>query len=279
MIEMSILEQLATFQECGTLSAAAEHLLISQPSLSRSMKKLEEELGVTLFDRQKNKIFLNETGKIAAEHARHILESEAEMERHVRDFDRSLRSLSIGTCAPGPLFRLLPQAACLFEDTAVSSEMDTEENLIKGLKGNRYNLIVLSRPLDDKAYVSTKYISEQLYVNVPEGNLLASYDKISFAELDGLSFIMNANIGIWADIKEKYMPHAKYILLDDTESTDQLQRHSDLPGFSTDLSREAGHSVAPNRIHIKISDPAACVTFYLVCDRATKSKWKALFPD
>ncbi len=72
--------------------------------------------------------------------------------------------------------------------------------------------------------------------------------------------------------------HARHILLDDTESTDQLQRHSDLPGFSTDIGREAGHSVAPNRVHIKISDPAACVTFYLVCDRTTISKWKALFP-
>jgi DNA-binding transcriptional LysR family regulator len=35
------------------LSAAAEHLHIAQPSVSRAMKKLEEQLGVTLFERQK----------------------------------------------------------------------------------------------------------------------------------------------------------------------------------------------------------------------------------
>jgi DNA-binding transcriptional LysR family regulator len=48
------------------------------------MKKLEEQLGVTLFKRQKNKITLNETGKLAAEYAIKIIDNETEMEHNVR---------------------------------------------------------------------------------------------------------------------------------------------------------------------------------------------------
>ena len=63
MIELYVLRQFAAFAEAGTLSEAAEILHLSQPALSRNMKKLEEELGVTLFTRTKNRLELNENGK------------------------------------------------------------------------------------------------------------------------------------------------------------------------------------------------------------------------
>ena len=69
MIETYLLEQLDSFARTGTLSAAAEELHLTQPSITRSMQKLEGELGVTLFNRSRNKITLNETGKTAANYA------------------------------------------------------------------------------------------------------------------------------------------------------------------------------------------------------------------
>lgn len=56
MIEIYLLEQLAAVAKYGTLSAAAEHLHLAQPSLSRSMQKLEDLLGVTLFERKKTEL-------------------------------------------------------------------------------------------------------------------------------------------------------------------------------------------------------------------------------
>ena len=56
MIEIYLLEQLEAFARCGTLSAAAEELHLSQPALTRSMKKLEELIGVPIFERGKNKL-------------------------------------------------------------------------------------------------------------------------------------------------------------------------------------------------------------------------------
>ena len=62
MIELYVLRQFAAFAEAGTLSEAAEVLHLSQPALSRNMKKLEEDLGVILFERKKNKLELNQNG-------------------------------------------------------------------------------------------------------------------------------------------------------------------------------------------------------------------------
>ncbi|MBR5346488.1 MAG: LysR family transcriptional regulator, partial [Deltaproteobacteria bacterium] len=59
MIELQLLKQLVTFRQYGTLSAASEVLHLSQPSLTRSMQKLESLLGVPLFERDRNRIRLN----------------------------------------------------------------------------------------------------------------------------------------------------------------------------------------------------------------------------
>lgn len=51
MIEYYLLEELVTFAKCGTVAKTAEVLGLTQPAVTHSMKKLEEELGVTLFIR------------------------------------------------------------------------------------------------------------------------------------------------------------------------------------------------------------------------------------
>ena len=50
MIEIYLLEALRAFSDTRTLSAASERLHLAEPSVSRAMKKLEEVLGVSLFD-------------------------------------------------------------------------------------------------------------------------------------------------------------------------------------------------------------------------------------
>ena len=74
MIEIYLLEQLNTFVSCGTLSEAAEKLHMTQPTLSRSMRKLEDYFGFPLFNRDKKRLSLNESGKLMAEYARKILD-------------------------------------------------------------------------------------------------------------------------------------------------------------------------------------------------------------
>ena len=56
MIEFNQLEHLVSITKNKTISKAAEELLISQPGLTRSMQRLEDDLGLSLFDRKKNKI-------------------------------------------------------------------------------------------------------------------------------------------------------------------------------------------------------------------------------
>ena len=107
MIELEQLKQLIAFATYGTLSKAAEELYISQPALSRSIQKLEKTLGVELFDRKKNKMELNQNGKLLSSTQKKILNLVDEMEEKVNKNNLVQNNFSIGSCTPAPIVGLL----------------------------------------------------------------------------------------------------------------------------------------------------------------------------
>ena len=72
-VEIYQLEQFKAIAECRTMREAADKLYISQPALSQNLKKLETELGCTLFDRSHNQLTLTPYGEILLTHAHRIL--------------------------------------------------------------------------------------------------------------------------------------------------------------------------------------------------------------
>lgn len=153
MVEIFLLEQLVTFAKYGTLSKAAEELHITQPALSRSMKKLENEFGVSLFDREKSKIRLSETGKIAVQYAEKVLEAEREMLHRTAAFDRSMRTIAVGACAALPINALMPLFQEHFIGKAITTEISGDDTLLAGLKKRIYQLAVLhERPTDSTLF-------------------------------------------------------------------------------------------------------------------------------
>ena len=140
MIELAQLRHLAAFHQSGTLSQAAEELHISQPALSRSMQKLEEELQVPLFERQKNKIRLNANGQMAVEHAQRILEDVKEMAEQVRALDRRSHTIALGNCAPAPGWSAVPVLSNLYPGMTISSEVQEIPQLIDGLRDGTYQI-------------------------------------------------------------------------------------------------------------------------------------------
>lgn len=61
MIENYLLEELVTFAKYKTLAETAKQLMVTQPTITRGMQKLEEDFGVKLFDCQPNRITLTES--------------------------------------------------------------------------------------------------------------------------------------------------------------------------------------------------------------------------
>lgn len=264
MIEFSLLKQLEAFHRYGTLSAAAKFLHLAQPSLSRSMQKLESLLGVSLFERQKNRLTLNKTGIMAAEYATKILENIVEMERRIQLFDKSLRTLTIGSCSPGPLMKILPQITGSFSDFTISSTIEAEDLLLQGLRTAAYQLIILPHPVEGSDIICQEYLTEQLYLSVNTFHPAAIYPSIKFEHADGQNFIMYAKVGIWEQIVRSKMPHARFLKQEDLDAVGELASNSDLPLFSSNITIEELPSRKNNRVNIPFSDKEAQITFYII---------------
>lgn len=277
MIEIYLLEQLDAFARNGTLSAASEELYISQPALTRSMKKLEEEFGVSLFERHKNRLFLNENGKLAAERAAHILEEDRDMVRLVQAFDRSHRTIALGCCAPVPAYELTPRLQQTYPDLTISSDIKADRVLLQGLANGTYQIIVLHAKPQDSALIVRECGHESLSVSVPPAHPLAAFDKISFADLEGIPILQYTQVGFWYELALAKIPHPHLLLQEDREAFTEIASASALPTFFSSWFNRFEQRDTENRKIIPLTDPEASVTYYLVCQKSIYPRFEPFF--
>ena len=280
MIETYLLDALVAFNRYKTLSAAAEQTHVSQPALSRSMQKLEDILGVSLFERTKNKIELNETGKLAASLAERILEQQDEMVQLVRNYDNSLHTLSIGYSVPGPQLEIPSIINRLYPKMAVSSDLQDENTLIKGLRTNKYNMIISTVNYHDDDLICVPYGSEKLFISVPPAHPAAIYkDKgLSFNDVNGETFLMLSSVGVWDEMTRKKMPDSRFILQGDLDTLNELVNASSLASFATDLTiRLFRAEENSSRIYIPFTDEEAMMQYYCVALKENTGKLSRWF--
>ena len=273
MLNLLELEQLAAFAEYGTLSKAAEKLNVSQPTITRTMQRLEEEFGVPLFERSKNHIALNETGEQAVSYAVQLLKDAKEAVDAVRAFDRSRHTITVSSCAPAPLWRLLPALSDAFPDMTLSSSIKNNASVLEDVKSGHCLLAVLPGiPEEGKipeTYCCRPFMKENLAVCVPPDHVLAGYKEVSFEVLNGYNFLLGTRLGFWDDMCREKMPASRFLVQTDQFTMEELIRESSLPCFVTDVA-EYDEEIYGDRIVIPVSDQAAKITFHIVYNGTDK---------
>jgi len=167
---------------------AAGRCFVSQPSLSASVKNLEEELGVMLFERGKRGVFLTEAGEQIVAQARRALE-EADRVRTVAHQGRDplkgvLRLGIIHTIAP----YLLPALVAALRRAAPGMPLDVEENatanLDRMLKAGELDAVILALPFEGPGIETVPLYEEAFRVVAPAKHALARKKTIAVEELD-----------------------------------------------------------------------------------------------
>lgn len=269
MIDNNLLEYLAAFIEYGSLLKASEVLHISQPSMSKAMQKLENQLGITIFDRKANKISLNENGQKILPYITEVINTNRILERKVKEVKENNNSIAIGYTAPGIIYKYPKLFLSNPLKIKVSSTIDKEENLISGLINNVFDVIFINNKLIDERFICKKIMTEHLFISIPKDHFLVGMkDGVYWKDIDGQSFLLFSYIGYWHKILKENLFKSRYIENSSQEDLKELNKYSSIPSFVTNVSMS--YNSYSNRINIPILNDNAYLDFYIVYKKERK---------
>ena len=274
MINIDFLEYLIVYAESENLSKASRTLHISQSALSRAMQKVEDYVGVPIFTRTKNKLSLNETGKELIKNAYLVIEAERLMKERTITFHNKSTNISIGAVAPGPMIKYGNLLYSTFPNKNIVSKIEDKNTLIEKLKNGIYDCIFTDCEVKDDDLISQFAYIENLYITIPKAHFLAGLKRgVTFSEIDGQSFLVSNNLGIWDEIIAKNLPKSKFF----PQAMDNLYEiinASTIPNFSSNITIPLRTEL--ERISLPILDRDATVNFYISYKKEDKNKLKKL---
>jgi DNA-binding transcriptional LysR family regulator len=192
-LEWQQLEYFQTVARVQHMTHAAEILSISQPALSRSIAKLEEELGVPLFERQGRSIILNHYGQLFLKRVNRILKEFQEGKQELKELlDPGYGVVSLGflhTLGPEIIPNLIGAFRSHYPKVTFQLNQNNSSSLIKQIDLGEFDLCLITPP-DTKVQIQwVKLLSEELFVIVPVGHPLGDRESIVLDEIADESFI------------------------------------------------------------------------------------------
>ncbi len=172
------------FRHFGT---AAEHSFVTQPTLSMQIQKLEEELGVIIFDRGKQPVVPTEIGEKILKQARTILRESERLQNIVEnetgEYSGTLKIGIIPTIAPYLLPLFLKSFVEKYPNLELVIDEITTGEIVKGIRKDLVDVGILALPLNDQDIVELGLYFEPFVAYVGKKNPLYKKNKVDVDDL------------------------------------------------------------------------------------------------
>lgn len=175
------------------MTAAAASLHVAQSSVSRCISRLENHLGVPLFDRSGHSIALNEYGRAFYPHAETILREMTDGAQQLKEMrDHSFGRISISTCATRQINQLMVRHMEEYPDVLFRQHRISDLEEIRGmLDRGVLDFALTFTPLSEHDYNWTPLIQEKYFVLVSLAHPLAEKSSVSVLDLKGERILLN----------------------------------------------------------------------------------------
>lgn len=191
------LRQLSYFLEVarhGSFSKASHHLHLSQPTLSKMVKSLEEELGVLLFERSTRRIELTDAGEVVLTHAQNIVRSFENLDAaltEVKQIKKGRFTLGLPPVIGASFFpKIIARFHQLYPNVQIQLVEEggiwVEQALLEG----EIDLGVVVLPVDEELFETVPLVKRELKLVVHPKHPLAEKDRVTLLDLQKESFIL-----------------------------------------------------------------------------------------
>ncbi len=220
-MELHQLRYFQTVARLGHMTQAAEILHVAQPSLSRSIAQLEQEIGVQLFERTGRRIQLNQYGEILLRRVELIFNDLERAKREINDLHGEAQGFVTLSVSHSSSLYLLPQLVSSFRVRypeirfQFNSYQDTPHGrfaIFKQLEEGGINLC-LCPPVREGA-VSTEWrsvITDELLLAVPPGHRFAGNERIHLSEAANEPFICLRSGTSFRDLTDAMCQRARFV--------------------------------------------------------------------
>jgi len=184
LVQLEYIIALDTYRHFAT---AADRCHVTQPTLSMQIQKLEDELGVLLFDRSKHPVLPTEVGISVIEQARAVISAQKQIMEIVRDAKNEVSGhLKVGvipTLAP----YLLPLFLTSFIERYPKINLEVEElltqQIIEKLKLGLLDVGLVVTPIDDRSINEIPVFYEPFVVFAAQNHPLLQQEKVDFKDI------------------------------------------------------------------------------------------------
>lgn len=188
------LRHLVAIADHGHFNSAAEATLVTQSTVSASIRELEALLGVTLIERTKRIVRLTRLGEEVTLRARGILRDAGDLvdlvEAAGEPLTGTLRLGVIPTIAPFLLPRVLPALRRAYPDLKLFLREDKSANLVESLNGGNLDLLVLAFPYATPNLETHLFAEDPFWLAFPRRHPMRDRERILMSELGDESLLM-----------------------------------------------------------------------------------------
>lgn len=193
-MELRQLKYLVSIAEEGTFTAAADKLFISQSALSQQVKSMEQELGVPLFDRSRNRLQFTEAGELLHQRAKRIVKEVDEAKTAIDELEELYRgTLKIGVVQTVNAY-LVPQVVSAFSSQFPNVRLKVHElsapQVEEKLHGHELDLGISFNPADYPDLTFEELFAEELLFIVNSQHPLAGKAWIDVKTLDKQKLVL-----------------------------------------------------------------------------------------
>jgi len=230
-MELLQLQYFQTVARLEHMTKAAEELQIAQPSLSKTIARLEEDLGVLLFDRKNRQLQLNQNGRLFLERVNRIFLELNEGKREIEDnLKHGQTQITLAVSIPRVLPELLSSFLKEFPDIKFQQVLESTTSMKNLLEKSEIDFCISSVAVDGSDIVWEPLITEGIYLVVPPEHRLAKRKKIYLNEVKDEPFIsMNTGFG-FRNLTDEFCLEAGFV--------PNIAFEGDEPGVIRDLVRQ-----------------------------------------